>query len=275
VIWFYRRRERWIRLALGAVYLAAIYLAWLGASRVAALGAAFTLLLWAIVQRRRAGLFAGAAGLLVAAVVAIMVNVSPAFYDRLPEGMRRSLSAMVATRDLDEHAETAGSNQWHFLLLEAGFQRWTRNVATVIVGNPVEGWRAEYATLPSIEEKVDVAARLATYENAIFTITATLGLVGLLLWVRAIYWLYRPFALHVLRHGIRHADEALAFVAVQSLVVYLAFSWISGGYPSTLCVLGVLAAVSFFEHRNAGQSRRLHPAVRLAQPPHAEKRPAS
>jgi hypothetical protein len=132
----------------------------------------------------------------------------------------------------------------------------------VIAGNPVEGWSADYAALPSLEEKVDVAARLATYENAIFTVTTTLGLVGLLLWARAIYWLYRPFSGNILRGGIRHRDHALMFVAVQSLIVYLGFSWIAGGYPSTLCVLGVLAAVMFYEHR-------------LVQPPRAVKRAAS
>jgi hypothetical protein len=254
VIWFYRRRERWLRFVLGGVYLGAIYLTWLGASRVAALSAAFTLLLWALVQRRRAGLVAGAAGLLVAAVIAIAVNVSPAFYETLPDGMRRSLSAIVATRDLDEHADTAVSNEWHFMLMEAGFDRWTRNPATVLVGNPVEGWRPGYEALQSLEEKADVAARLATYENAVFTITATLGLVGLLLWARALYWLYRPFTFTILRQGIRHPNDALAFGAVQSLIVYLAFGWIAGGYPSTVCVLGVLAAASFFERRHAGHS---------------------
>jgi hypothetical protein len=275
VIWFYRRRERWIRLVLGGVYLGAIYLTWLGASRVAALSAAFTLLLWALVQRRRAGLFAGAAGLLVAAFVAIAVNVSPAFYENLPDGMRRSLSGIVATRDLDEHAETAVSNEWHFMLLEAGFHRWTRSPATVLVGNPVEGWKPDYETLQSLEEKVDVAARLATYENAIFTITATLGLVGMLLWVRVLYWLYRPFTFTILRQGIRHPDDALAFGAVQSLIVYLAFSWIAGGYPSTLCILGVLAAASFFEHRHAAPSRVPPSTLRRSQAPRTEKRAAS
>ena len=275
VIWFYRRRERWIRLVLGGVYLGAIYLTWLGASRVAALSAAFTLLLWALVQRRRAGLFAGAAGFLVAALVAIAVNVSPAFYENLPDGMRRSLSAIVATRDLDEHAETAVSNEWHFMLLEAGFQRWTRNPGTVLVGNPVEGWKADYESLQALDEKADVAARLATYENAVFTITATLGLVGLLLWARALYWLYRPFTFKILRQGIRHPHDALEFVAVQGLIVYLAFSWIAGGYPSTLCVLGVLAAASFFEHRHAAQSRVPHSTLRRAQPPRTDRRTAS
>ena len=275
VIWFYRRRERWIRLLLGGAYLAAIYLAWLGASRVAALSAALTLLLWALVQRRRSGLFAGAAGLVAASIVAIAVNVSPAFYDSLPEGMRRSLSAIVATRELDEHAETAGSNEWHYLLLQAGFDRWTRNAATLLVGNPVEGWNPDYATLPSIEEKVDVAARLATYENAIFTVTSTLGLIGLLLWARAIYWLYRPYTLTILRHGIRHPDEALAFAAVQGLIVYLAFSWIAGGYPGTLCILGVLAAATYYEHRRASQSRVLPSTFHRTQPPRADRRTAS
>ena len=141
-------------------------------------------------------------------------------------------------------------------------QRWTRNPATVIAGNAVEGWDADYDALPSIEEKADVAARLATYENAIFTITTTLGLIGLLLWARALYWLYRPFTGTILRRGIRHSDHALMFVAVQSLIVYLGFSWIAGGYPSTLCVWGVLAAVMCYE-------------LRRVTPPRADKRAAS
>jgi len=150
-----------------------------------------------------------------------------------------------------------------------------KSPCAVRVGNPVEGWNPAYETLQPLEERVDVAARLATYENAIFTITATLGLIGLLLWARVLYWLYQPFAFKILRQGIRHSDDALAFVAVQTLIVYLTFSWIAGGYPSTLCVLGVLAAASFFERRHAGQRPVPNSTLRRAHPPHADKSAAS
>lgn len=269
VIWFYRRREGWIRLAIGSAYVAAIYLVWLGASRVAALSAALTLLFWALVQRRRAGLLAGGVGVLAAVLIAIAVNVSPGFYDSLPNGVQRSMSTFVVTRDLDMHAETAGSNAWHFTLMEAGFRRWTRNPLSFLVGNPVGGWQPDYATLESWEEQADVAAQLALYENAMSTVTATLGLVGLLLWARALHWLYRPFTRTVLRSGIRRPDDALAFVAVQSLVLYLGFSVIAGGYPATQCVLGVLAAMVFNDRRHA-ERRHLATGERRVLLPGAE-----
>ena len=84
---------------------------------------------------------------------------------------------------------------------------------------------------------------------------ATLGVIGLLLWARAIYWLYRPFTGTLLRNGIRRQDDALGLVAVQSLVLYLGFSWIAGGYPSGQAVVAALAAASFYEQRNAPQQR--------------------
>jgi len=253
VIWFYRSRTPVARLAIGVGVAGSVYLAWAGGSRVAAATAVLVLLFWAAVQRRRAGLIAGAAAVLVAATVFVVVNASEEAYDRLPVGAQRSLSAFVVTRSLEMHAVTEGSNTWHFMLFRSGVRRWTRNPATLMVGNPVEGWDPEYETVTSVEERADIAARLASYESALITMTATLGLVGLLLWARAVYWLYRPFTGRLLRRGIRHPDDALAFVAVQSLFIYLGFAWIAGGYPSMQVVLAALAAAAFRDNRTVAR----------------------
>ena len=254
IIWFYRHREPWLRVLFIGGFALGIYLTWIGGSRVAALSAVLTGLLWAAVQRRRAGLGAGAVLLVTAATAFVAVNASEGLYDQLPAGARRSLSAFVITRDLPVRADTDVSDVYHALLLESGLRRWTHTPGAFLVGNPVEGWDPDYGSAVELEDRADIAVRLSTYESAAITISATLGLVGLLLWGRVLFWLYRPFTGDLLRRGIRHQDDALVFVAVQSLFMYLGFSWIAGGYPSAQCVIGVLAAVSFHDRRRAEAS---------------------
>ena len=307
-IWFYQRREGIARVVLLAVYVAAIWLTLLGASRVAALSVFVIPCIWALVQRRGAALLGYSAA--VAALI-VAINVSPGFFRGLPDGARRALSTFVVVHYSEERGTTAGgatagttiaggttagtttagtttaggttagtttagtttaggttaggttagrdiagretssSDDWHVRLLQAGWRRWTADLASFTFGNRLEGWRQEYAKASSVEEMVDVAVRLAAYESAFFTITATLGVIGLLLFVRVMYWLYRPFAGDILRHGIRHQDDALAFVAVQGLILYVALCWIAGGYPSAQIVLGSLAAASVYDRSGA------------------------
>jgi hypothetical protein len=220
----------------------------LGASRVAALSALLNPLIWAIVQRRRTVLLVA---IIAAASLLVASNYSAEFYDSLPAGTRRSLSRFVVIRDVEEHGITADSDVYHFMLLRSGRSRWTQDLVSFTFGGKVEGWDEQFRMQTSVEQLADVAARLQSYENAFFTVTATLGIVGLLLFTRAVYWLYRPFTRNILRKGIRNQNDALAYVAVQSLVIYVGFSWIAGGYPSGQVVLGTLAAVSFYDRGNA------------------------
>jgi hypothetical protein len=276
-VWFYQRTRVFTRAVIGLAYVAAIWLTLLGGSRVAALGVFITPLIWAAAQRQRTGLLAET---VVVASLLVAINYSAGFYFRLPDGVRRSLSTFVVNHDvraLEEQATsshaitskgdttptsniaskpdtTSSSDSWHRTLLRAGFKRWTADLASLAFGNRVEGWHEEYAKLLTLEDMADVAARLSAYENAFFTVTATLGLVGLLLFVRPVYWLYRPFAREILRRGIQSPGDAWALVAVQSLVVYVGLSWIAGGYPSAQIVLGSLAAVSWCERGRASQS---------------------
>jgi len=273
-IWFYQRSGRFARMVILVAYAAAIWLTLLGASRVATLTVFAIPCLWALLQRRWAGLlgYAVAVATLLAAV-----NLSPAFFRGLPEGARRSLSPFVRVYNPDEtratlaastasgpaaggsaaagatvdsglfgrrgkRSETASSNDWHLQLMEAGWRRWTASPVTFIIGRPLEGWRPEYAQPSSVAEMVEVAARLASYESAFLTIAASLGLTGLLLFARVLWWFGRPIAGDIVRFGIRHPDDALVFVAVQSAVIYTGLCWIAGGFPSVQIVMGSLAA---------------------------------
>jgi hypothetical protein len=277
-VWFYQRTRMFTRVVIGVAYVVAIWLALLGGSRVAALGVFITPLIWALAQRQRVALLAET---LVVASLLAAINYSAGFYHSLPDGARRSLSAFVVNHDVraledlnvtsssgmpsrggttpTSHSAsrpdtTSSSDSWHVTLLRSGFRRWTADLVSLAFGNKVEGWHEDYAKLFTIEDMADVATRLSTYENAFFTVTATLGLVGLLLFMRALYWLYRPFAREILRRGIRSPGDAWALVAVQSLVVYVGLCWIAGGYPSAQIVLGSLATASWCERGWASQS---------------------
>jgi hypothetical protein len=252
VLWFYRCQSAFTKVAIVAAYVTAIGLVFLGGSRVAALSALMAPLLWAIVQRKGAGLLVA---IVAAAGLLFGVNYSTDLYGRLPDGVRRSLSKFIVTRVVREHNDTADSDRWHSMLLEAGIRRWTTDATTFVFGNRVDGWVVADGIPRSLDQLADVSARLTYYENAFSTVTATLGLVGLLLFIRVGYWLYRPFVPHVLRDGIRSQNDALAFVAVQGLFVYVGLSWIVGSYPSSQLVFGSLAAVSFYDRRNGWPGR--------------------
>lgn len=258
VLWFYRCRRDLTKVAIVVAYVAAIYLVFLGGSRVAALSALITPVLWAMVQRKSAGLLVA---IVAAAGLFLGINYSADLYNQLPDGVRRALSKFVVTRVVREHNDTADSDRWHSMLLGIGFTRWTTDAGTFTFGNKVDGWEEADAHARSLDQLADVSARLTYYENAFSTLTATLGIVGLLLFIRVGYWLYRPFTGHLLRHGIRSEDDALAFVALQGLVVYVALCWIVGSYPNTQVIFGSLAAVSFYDHANEFEETRFRPSV--------------
>jgi hypothetical protein len=253
VLWFYRCQRDLTKVAIVVAYVAGIYLVFLGGSRVAALSALIAPLLWAIVQRKSSGLLVA---IVAAASLFLGINYSADLYNQLPDGVRRSLSKFVVTRVVREHYDTADSDRWHSMLLGIGFTRWTTDAASFTFGNKIDGWDAADAHARSLDQLADVSARLTYYENAFSTLTATLGVVGLLLFIRVGYWLYRPFTGYLLRHGIQGQDEALAFVAVQGLVVYVGLCWIVGSYPNSQVVFGSLAAVSFYDHMNELDERR-------------------
>ncbi len=245
IVWFYGCQRVLERTLIVTAYVGAIYIVLLGSGRVPAATALLMPLLWATVQRKRAGVIVA---VILAGLVVYTVNFSSSFYEALPDNARRSLSSLVVTRDVAERDETEGSNEWHLMLLESGRDRWTRDFSTFAFGSKVEGWDEDFYQL-RVDDMADIAARLSAYENAFFTVTATLGVAGLLLFGRILYWLFQPYASAILRHRIRTQGDALAYVAVQSLVLYIGFCWIAGGYPSNQILFGVLAAGSFHDRQ--------------------------
>ncbi|MCX7010335.1 MAG: hypothetical protein NTY53_24370, partial [Kiritimatiellaeota bacterium] len=226
-------------------YGAGMFLVILGLSRVQTLVALAIPLIWALAQRRWLVLFTAFIGI---AVFIIMLNMNTGVFERLPEGTRRSLSGLVVLRYVPEHQVTFGSDSWHYYLLRAGKERWLQSYGTFLCGNKLHAYSVVNMPLStSAEDSADFAAKLTAYENAFFTVTASLGLVGLLLFIRVLYWLYRPFFGEVVRRGLRGPDGALLYLACQTFILYVAFAWISGGWPVEPILLGTLAAAGYYD----------------------------
>jgi hypothetical protein len=121
------------------------------------------------------------------------------------------------------------------------------------VGNRVEGWRDEYATMTVAADMTNVAARLGNYENALCTVAATLGVIGLAMFVRIGVWIFGPVFRHLRRHGVLNPEDALVFVAAQGLFIYLAFCWIAGSYPASTLLWGTVAAACVSDRARTGQ----------------------
>jgi hypothetical protein len=200
---------------------------------------------WAII-RRRFGWFSVACGLVVMMVVAL--NQRPDLIYRLPVEAQRTVSILVgesSTQWLNWHSDLRSSNEWHQRLSELGLERWTESVATIAIGNQIEPFDDRYdAYSATFEDRARVASRQGLYESGLWTLISPMGLAGGILYA-VLFWFLLRDPLRVLRaEGVRELAHVFYFLAVLELVLWIAFCWIAGGFPShELLMAGIAKAV--------------------------------
>jgi hypothetical protein len=233
--------KRWRTVHL-LVVLCSSWMLLLGSSRVSVGMLLGIPLIWLVLQRRWALL--GGTVVAVAAAV-IWLNANPNAIDPLPDSTRRSLSILLFNPHLEVHRAVEGSNEWHDYLAQLGRQKWMGSIGSFFAGNRVLPFdRSFYAMTADFFLRANIAASTARYESALWTVMATLGVIGACLYLVAFRDLLRGPFRALRRSGVRDFDHAIYFVALTQACLLAAFCWISGSFPGNeLAMAGIARAL--------------------------------
>ena len=232
---------RLVMLALGGL---ALYGVLLGAGRVSL--AMFMCLPPALAWVGRRYDLLGAAGGLVLAVL-LALNVSPQLLDGFDMRVQRTLSILVLEQGAARsHAITESSNLWHQRLRELAMQRWLESPGTFLFGNRIRRFDAEIGYIHgqqemAFERALERATEVGAYETGWFSTLAITGVLGFGLYLGLLArYLRRPWEF-LRKHGVRGPEGAFCFLGVFTAVMWFAFGWTYGGYPSFELVLLMVA----------------------------------
>lgn len=240
--------------------LAVVVCAWLlllGGSRVSVAIMVVVPVLWMIVQRRFFLL-----GILLTLFFSGMIalNTNPRILDELPLPTQRALSILIIGDRLDIQAKQQGSNDWHANLFRMGRERWLASPVHFLVGYTVKPFdETFYSARVDFYHRLEVAADTARYERSLWTVLATLGLVGGLLYVMTFYILLRGPVQDLWRDGIAEFRHVVYFIGFATTTIWFCFSPIHGSFPGQELMWSVLAFAVHYDYRRQLTS--------LAQPP--------
>jgi len=222
----------------------------MGSGRVA-VGMLFLILpLWAILYRK----FILAAGVSIALAAGVLtLNAKPNLIYSFPYPMQRALCVLVMKKvDIDWHGRVEASDEWHRQLTKLAYERWTRSVPSFLLGNHIEGFDDSfYRAGIGMEVRAQIAARIAAYESGLWTVLGSIGLAGLILYLLLFWFLLKDVARELLKARIHSYTHTFYFLAVLMLILWIAFSWIAGGFPSLELFMAVIAKVMYEENRKS------------------------
>ncbi len=241
-------KRRWRLLHYLIAILASICV-FLGGSR-----GSFAILLmipifWAIIKKNYIALVVSGTAILIALVA---INLAPdVLLGNLPRNVQRTLSgALITSSDHAERFHAGGSYKWHFELMSRAKRKWTTNAGTLLLGNRVQALAStENTERASFYQKMEISEGLGYYESGLWTVLATLGLVGLALYAAFFIWLLRDLFTPLLRHGICDINHAFYFLAACTSTIWVLFCWGIGHFPSYELMLAIIAKALFEDHR--------------------------
>jgi hypothetical protein len=237
IILFYISKNKRIRVAIIIDLMLMIPLVLIGQGRVSVAMAAVILILWLAIAKKIKHLLIFS--VMVFLLFALLYNNLGVLQQLSPQA-QRALSFMPGFQP-SVSVDTEGSDEWHFDLMEKGFEKWTASWHSILFGNRIIATGVyEFESLDYFSQ-LEIAMGMGRYENALWTTVATLGLFGLILYVAIFIFLFRNTIPIVKKEGIsdfKHAVYAIAFI---SLVLMLLFCWITGGFPRYELMFGVMA----------------------------------
>jgi hypothetical protein len=126
-------------------------------------------------------------------------------------------------------------------LFNLGFKRWTTDFYSLLFGNHIDPTGVYQFHKLDYFSAVETAARTARYECTLWTVLATMGIAGMVLYVWIFSFLFREIVPIVRRDGIISFNHAVYASAIICLVLMILFGWIRGGFPTIELMLGVMA----------------------------------
>ncbi|MEP6820923.1 MAG: hypothetical protein ABI946_01090 [Chthoniobacterales bacterium] len=210
---------------------------------------------------------------LIVSVVAIL-NLDPAFLNRLPEGAQRSLSVVLVDKtQAAGYSGTSASDLWHADLRELGFQNWTRSWHSFIFGTGIRPFDSamneQVAGKTTWQDLIASSSKVGAYESGWWTVTAVTGLLGLVSYLLVFSYLLRRLVPILWKEKVADHRHAFAFLGVFGIVNWLALGWGNGSFPGVEIMYGFIAVCAFQDRQQTRHTLRpaAQPAPqRLAHP---------
>jgi hypothetical protein len=200
---------------------------------------------WALVNRKMLPIVLF--GTLISGLL-ILINLRPEIIETLDLKVQRTLSGFIVTTDtLDIQKATAASDDFHKTLREAGYRRWTENLRSILVGHGVRpfdesGWSDR--TRDDVTRFSEQAMLTGRYEKGLWTVLATFGAVGFVLYLNVMRFLVFDAARLLWKNRIRDTEHAFYFLATFGIVSWIVTLNITGGFPSQELMMGLFAKVA-------------------------------
>jgi hypothetical protein len=245
IMLFYIFQERWVKIIIMILIISMFILVLFGEGRVSVAMAIFTLILWMWLAKRTVLLIY----LLPVFVVSITLVCSEVhLLSKLPSGVQRAIS-FVPGLESQLVYNTEASNEWHFDLLHLGYQRWTSSLGSLFFGHRINPDGVYFVNELDYFSRLEIAADTSRYECTLWTILATLGIVGTALYIWVFTFLFREIVPIVRKEGIISFNHAVYAAAIISLLLMILFGWIRGGFPGIELMLGVMAKALYEDNR--------------------------
>lgn len=233
------------------VALLSVWLLLMGSGRVTVGMLGVVPIFWLLIQRRYMLLLL-ALGAMISVI--LFLNANPGVLYLLPEGPQRALTILIFGDVLDIQARLAGSNLWHQELFQLGKARWLATPVSFLFGNrvyPFDPTMGGYSY--DFYHSVQVAASIAKYERSLWTILATTGLAGGLLYAGVFFALLRGPVRSLFRNQIVDFTHAVYFFAAMHSFLFLLFCPFSGSFPG---VELMWAGIAFALYQDAKMRER-------------------
>ncbi|SDU12743.1 hypothetical protein SAMN05444156_2118 [Verrucomicrobium sp. GAS474] len=221
-----------------------------GGGRGTLVGLLMAVVLFALFSRRKSMLW-GAAVLIFAIIC--LLNLKPELMDGLNPKIQRTASILIVNFEGvrgTEFGQTKeglegdlSTNDWHHRLAQIGRERWTANLPNFLFGTGIRSY--DETALKEPDPKVQFALALnssadtAAYEDGLWTVLATSGLVTLVFYVVLFGGFIRKIIELSPIMGRTPFGRSLVFLSTFVIVDWVAFCYWQGGFPSyELMVVG-------------------------------------
>ena len=235
IIIFYLIKNRNLKIGVFLLIVISFFIIFLGQGRVAVLEAMLAISLWVMIEKRYGLLI-----IILATFLFLFVLINTKIYEDLPFEIQRAVSFMVLNKNKIFSYYPFASDQWHFDLFKTGFDNWSNSTYSLLFGNcidPRDVWR--FGSF-DFYTRVKIASAMARYESSFWTVLATLGIIGISLYVWIFSFLFRDIIPVVKRDGIKSFNHAVYAVAIISFLLMILLGWIRGGFPDYEIMLGVM-----------------------------------
>ncbi|MFA7346069.1 MAG: hypothetical protein WC003_17360, partial [Terrimicrobiaceae bacterium] len=176
----------------------------------------------------------------------LFLNSVPQILYSFPEQPRRAASAFLLERDLAADAgQTGPSDRWHERLMEAGWKSWTEDGMTILFGRGVKPFEERaWMEGANFEGMVEMATVTSRFEKGLWDVLCTFGIVGFVLYSLLLFKIIKYCTPILFKEKIKTPVHAIMFIAVYQCIAWFILCWISGSFPSTQILFGIVAMVA-------------------------------